>query len=61
MGIIRPLKAFDSSNIISKKRLVRHMKAKIMKTTDQPKSGNTKFATSRPMKEAKAVPMKSSE
>jgi hypothetical protein len=45
----------------SKSRLNAFRQAKIMKTTDHPKIGNTIFATKRPISDAIAVPMKSKE
>jgi hypothetical protein len=42
-------------------RLVRHTIAKNMYTTAQPKIGRIKFATRRPIKDAKAVPMNKRE
>ena len=60
-GLNSVLSAVDSSNIKSRKRLNKHMKAKSIKTMFHPKSGKTMLATSNPMKEASAVPMKRSE
>jgi hypothetical protein len=60
-GIIRVFRALDSSNMNSRNRLRRHMKAKSMNTTDHPNNGRTRLATRSPMKEARAVPMKSKE
>jgi len=55
------LNEFPFSNMNSNSRLRAFMEAKIMKVTDHPKIGRTRFATRRPIKEAIAVPMKSKE
>lgn len=55
------LNEFPFSNIKSNSRLSAFMQAKIMKVTDHPKIGRTRFATSRPIKEAIAVPMNNKE
>ena len=61
IGNKRECIALDSSNIKSNKREIRHIKAKIIKTTDQPNKGRIILATPSPMKEANAVPINRSE
>ena len=50
-----------SSNIRRRSRDVRQTREKKVYTTAQPKIGRIKFATKSPIKDAKAVPIKSKE